>query len=53
MIISTSHFLHCQQKWCYFRIVHIAGEGEGEEEKEEEREGERRGRERGREEEKE
>ena len=27
MIIFTSHFLHCQQKWCYFRIVHIAGEG--------------------------
>ena len=40
MIISTSHFLHCQQKWCYFRIVHIAGEGEG---------GGERGRRRGRE----
>ena len=44
MIIFTSHFLHCQQKWCYFHIVHIAGEGEREEEEEEER-GRGRGRE--------
>ena len=43
MIIFTSRFLHCQQKWCYFHIAHIAGEGEGGGEGGREREREREG----------